>query len=362
MTENQRLGPPPIEPLSDAAWTRVERGVWSQLDGGAGARAATRPARRWWLVAAPLAAAAAVAVIVLGLRTRPVELETSRVVTEAAASSVSYGDSHIELDAHTALVMGHESAHPLVLLERGAARFTVAPRVQRPAFIVRAGDATVRVVGTQFRVARSEERISVSVERGLVNVEFRGSVVPVGAGQRWSSDAPTRTAAIAATAAATPPAVAASAGPKVEPAPEPEPEIEMPGSAEATPGGHAKPPAHRPKRPAGSADAHGDAGADVRIEPTPTVPAVAQDDRDRAEYDRLAALEPRSPEAALKGYMALGRGNSRWAAPALYAAARLAVDLHDPRAATFLAIYLQRFPGGANAADARKLLARLPTP
>ncbi|TMQ16743.1 MAG: FecR domain-containing protein [Deltaproteobacteria bacterium] len=147
MTEHQRLGPPPIEPLSDAAWARVERGVWSQLDAEAAGRTPaptlSPSPRRWWLVAAPVLAAAAVAVIVVATRSRPVEIETSRVVTDAASSSVSYGDSHIELDARTALVMSHEAAHPLVLLERGTARFTVAPRLQRPAFIVRAGDATV---------------------------------------------------------------------------------------------------------------------------------------------------------------------------------------------------------------------------
>ena len=353
MTEHQRLGPPPIEPLSDAAWARVERGVWSQLDatGAAGRSASPSPSsspwsRRWWLAAAPVLAAAAVAVIVVATRSRPVEIETSRVVTDVASSSVSYGDSHIELDAHTALVMSHEAAHPLVLLERGTARFTVAPRLQRPAFIVRAGDATVRVVGTQFRVARSEERIAVTVERGLVNVEFRGSVVPVGAGQRWSSDAPTRTAAIATTAA--PPA----AGPLASD----EPEIEMQDSAGDTgPPRHGKPAGHKPKHAAGSADVR----ADVRIEPEAGAAPEASSDPDRIEYDRLAALEPRSPDAALRGYMTLGRGTSRWAAPALYAAARLAVDLHDPRAETFLAIYLQRFPDGANAADARKLLTRL---
>ena len=32
MTDDQRLGPPQVEPLSDAAWSRVERGIWSQID------------------------------------------------------------------------------------------------------------------------------------------------------------------------------------------------------------------------------------------------------------------------------------------------------------------------------------------
>src|SRR4029079_13015264 len=97
----------------------------------------------------------------------------------------------------------HESEHPTVLLERGAAWFTVAPRQSRPAFIVRAGDATVHVVGTRFRVARSEERIAVVVDHGRVNVNFRGREVACGAGQRWSSDAPREI--IAATATAAPP-------------------------------------------------------------------------------------------------------------------------------------------------------------
>ena len=86
---------------------------------------------------------------------------------------------------------------------------------------------------------------------------------------------------------------------------------------------------------------------------------VALIDTDRAVYDRLAALEPRDPAAALAGYLALARGTSRWADPALFAAARLATDRHDRRAVTLLAIYLQRFPNGANAIDAKQLLTRL---
>lgn len=353
---HQNLGPPPVEPLSDAAWSRVERGVWLQLDAGAPAGSPPPPPRRWWLVATPLLAAAAVAAVVVATRGRPIDSvdEPSRVLSGTAPSSVSFGDSHIELDATTALVMGHEAQHPRVLLERGAAWFTVAPRLQRPAFIVRAGDATVRVVGTRFRVARSEERIAVDVERGLVNVEFRGSVVPVAAGQHWSSDVPGRIASLAPVASVT----TAPSGDAMPSADVPElPDTAAPGAAPPAP--DAKSPRHRPHHPAAS-------NAGVRTEATPAEPTpgvtLADEsdvDRDRAEYDRLAALEPRSPEAALAGYMALARGTSRWADPALFAAARLATDRHDRRAETLLGIYLQRFPSGANATDARQLLARL---
>ncbi|HEX3480001.1 MAG TPA: FecR domain-containing protein [Kofleriaceae bacterium] len=348
MTDDQRLGSPPIEPLSEAAWARVERGVWSALDAERPAGSPSPGPRRWWMVAAPLAAAAAIAVVLIAVRRPPAALdEPSRVVTGAAPSSVLFGDSHIELDAATALVMRHEAEHPTVTLERGAAWFTVAPRVSRPAFIVRAGDAMVRVVGTRFRVLRSEERIAVEVDHGLVDVNFRGSEVAIGAGQRWSSDVPRRIIP------------AAAAPPAVEPAP-PVPATAAPDVPAAPP--DAVPAPARPHRPAHpGSPAHPAAGsADARPEPEPGArPAAPPVDPDRAEYDRLAALEVTSPGDALDGYRKLARGTSRWAAPALFAAARLAVDRRDARAETLLGIYLQRFPTGANAADARQLLARL---
>ena len=61
----------------------------------------------------------------------------------------------------------------------------------------------------------------------------------------------------------------------------------------------------------------------------------------------------------MAGYLALSKGSSRWAQVALYAAGRLAADRDEPRATTFLEIYLRRFPHGKNADDARQLLARL---
>jgi hypothetical protein len=348
MTDDQRLGPPPVEPLSEAAWARVERGVWAQLDAERPAGSPPPGPRRWWLVAAPLAAAAAVAVLLIAVRRAPTALdEPARVVTGAAPSSVLFGDSHIELDAATALVMRHEADRPTVTLERGAAWFTVAPRLARPAFIVRAGDAMVRVVGTRFRVLRSEERIAVEVDHGLVDVNFRGREVAIGGGQRWSSDAPGRIIATAVPPPANepvPPAAPATAAP-------------APAAPAAPAPGPARP--HRPARPGSPAHpAAGSAGA--HPEPAPgTSSAAPQVDRDGAEYDRLAALEASSPAAALTGYLALARRTGRWADPALFAAARLAVDRRDARAETLLGIYLQRFPRGANAADARQLLARL---
>lgn len=315
---------PPVEPLSDLAWSRVERNVWSQLD-ETEHLPERRSSRRWWL-AAPLVAAAAVAAVVLFVHTpaRPGRDEgPTRVVSEASSSSVSLGDAHIALDPHSAIVMDSHAGAPNVLVEHGAAWFAVEPRGSRPPFVVLAGDTRVRVIGTRFRVARDAERVEVVVDHGIVEVGYHGEVVRVTNGQHWSSEAPSEVAS------AEPPA----------------PEIPAPVIPAPAPGG----PAPAPVVPVAPPVTH---------PVTPATPAAGVD-RDAAKYAELARLEASSPNTAMAGYLALSKGSGRWAQVALYAAGRLAADRGEPRATTFLEIYLRRFPHGANADDARQLLARL---
>lgn len=374
MTRDERLGTPPIESLSDTSWSRIERGVWAELDAQVPERPARR-ARRWWLAGGTLAAAAAIAAIVFGMRVNsgPLALvdEPSRVVSGTAPSAVLFGDVHITLDADTALVLNREASHPVVLIERGAAWFTVAPRAGRPEFIVRAGDASVRVVGTRFRVARLEELISVVVDHGVVDVQFRGAATAVGARQLWSSASPSHVTTIASAALPGPAPLSASPAHRTEnasalpPATVPAPvtvpapatptlgPVPTPAPARRTPQHPARP--HHPRPAAPLAAAPTDAPTTAI---TPAKPA-SHGDTDRVEYDRLAALEPVHPEAALNGYLALARGAGSWVEPALFAAARLAADRGDSRATKLLERYLLRWPSGANAADARRLLARL---
>ncbi|MGE0871561.1 MAG: FecR domain-containing protein [Kofleriaceae bacterium] len=343
----EHRGPPPVEPMSDVAWARVERGLWVRLDAEVAAPVATPP-RRWIWIVAPTMAAAAAAILVLLLRpssTALTDTEPSRVVAGAAPSSIMFGDAHITLDAHSAIVMNRETGAPVTLVERGAAWFTVAHREDRPPFIVRAGDTVVRVVGTKFRVARSEERIAVQVERGLVAVQFRGTEVMVSPNQSWSSERPLE---VQGGAVATPTPAPAPAEPAL---PEPAPVAPVPEPATPKPG-HTPRPARDVRRP--------------DVQPAPTPDPVDQtgsnnsvSDADRETYDRLIALESRDPGAALSGYLKLSRSSSRWGELALYAAGRLAADRKDSRAQAFLEIYLRRFPSGANASDARKLLDRL---
>jgi hypothetical protein len=303
MSDHDRLGAPPIEPMTNAAWSRVERNLFERLDQPA-PRSLPAPRSRWPWLAIPAFAVAAAALIVIVLAMRGSASETdvagnpsspivpSRVVAGDTPSMVSYGDAHLTVEAHAAIVMDREGSSPSVLVERGAVDFTVAPR-ERDSYVVRAGDVVVRVVGTQFRVARYEEHVTVAVERGIVDVVFRGDVHRLTAGQSWSSQENTALA-----------------------------------------------PDSNDKPARGSND-------------------KAEVDPEQEKFERMSALERRDPVQAMNGYLELAKGKSKWSANALFAAGRLAADRKEKSARTFLEIYLERFPHGANAEDARDLLTRL---
>jgi ferric-dicitrate binding protein FerR (iron transport regulator) len=192
MGNHESLGPPPVEPLSDIAWSRVERGLWSRMDGTQVTEPAARP-RRWIWIAAPALAAAMIAISVGTGGDRAPDEGSARLVSGAAPTTLSYGDVHVTLDADSAAVMDHQEG---VTLERGAAWFAVAPRGERPPFVVTAGDTVVRVVGTRFRVARFGEEATVQVEHGVVDVLFRGATARVRADEQWTSRQPMRVTAV----------------------------------------------------------------------------------------------------------------------------------------------------------------------
>jgi hypothetical protein len=174
-------------------------------------------------------------------------------------------------------------------------------------------------------------------------------VVTVGVNQRWSSTSPAELSRLAGRAL--PPATAA--------APPSEPTLDLPADLPAAPPASPHAPV-TPRRDARPTDVAAPEGKHDPVDTTGGTGAPhTGNDLERAEYERLAALEPTHPDAARDGYLALARGTSRWADLALFAAARLAVDRYDRNVETLLRIYLQRFPGGVNAADAKQLLAHL---
>jgi len=117
------------------------------------------------------------------------------------------------------------------------------------------------------------------------------------------------------------------------------------------------------------------AGASVLVGPGQSWPAHAALERTRLprprlaapdaqrEFERAAQLESSDPARSLAIYQRLSRGRGGWSANALYARARLLLDDGQSGAArTLLNRYLNKYPTGANAADARRLLESLAPP
>ncbi|MDB5422915.1 MAG: transcriptional regulator [Phenylobacterium sp.] len=126
-------------------------------------------ARRGWMVAGGLAAAAtiAVAVMPIGLLSAPPQTFTTakgehRTVTLADGTTV-------DLNAGTRMTVTMARHERRVSMPQGEAVFDVAADHARP-FLIAAGDRTVRVVGTRFDVRRRGGQLSVTVDRGVVEV------------------------------------------------------------------------------------------------------------------------------------------------------------------------------------------------
>ncbi len=330
---------PPVEMLSDIAWARVERELWTALDKEqaepAGAPAPVRagvtgaprtsprrgPRSRAWLTyavgGAVVAAAAAVLFLVWPRSSGRLHNDLpSRVATAAAPTTVSFGDAEITVAPESTLMLtGAPARGVAIVLERGSARFAVSPRQGRPPFVVHAGAVDVRVVGTEFTVARSGDAARVDVTHGEVEVVAHGRRAYVRAGETWDSSRDREAATRSSAAISNPGDVAAARTLSEEPVPAP-------------------------------------------VKPAPPPPAP-EPVNPRAAYEAAAALEPTDPGAALAAYRQLARGRGPWSANALYAAARLA-ETTDPALALSLAKqYQRRFPRGANVEDAAAMIARL---
>jgi hypothetical protein len=326
--------PPPIlhrkfevEPLGEARWTRVERAV---LDGAANAANAAGPPRslapradapppRWRLAAAMLVLAGAVATIAGGLAWRVVVPSvghegTTRVETAANGSRVEFGESTIDVGPTSAVRFAGDDARGVVVtLDRGRVECDVAPRRERPPFVVEAGGVDVRVIGTHFVVARTGDAVSVDVQRGEVEVTSGGARALVPAGSRW----PPSSTADGVDAPA-------PSGPPLSNEPARETGSHPTDSRAASPAGHA----------------------------TATSP--------REQYEAASRLEAAQPAAAIALYRELAHQGGAWGANALFAAGRLEADRGDhDDARRLLRDYLARYPGGPNANDARQLLDRL---
>ena len=332
MTHHDDVRIPPIETLSDIAWQRVERAVFAELDAAAPASATTqRPGwlRRAWVPATSVLAAAAAAAVVLAWPREhaPASGDATpvRIATGATATDLVLGEASITVATDSAVLVSCGAADGVtVILERGEVDCAVAPRHGRPPFVVLAGTVRVEVVGTRFTVTRDGDRARLAVSEGTVVVIADGARAEVHAGEAWP---PTASATADRAGAGTAAGAGTTAGASSA---DDDDEDPAPAIAAAAPQPHA-----------GRA-------------PTPDA---------KARYEQAAALEASDPAAALAGYRALARGRGPWAGVALFAAGRLSLDRGDLASArTLFERYLRRHPDGANAADARALLARLLAP
>ncbi len=127
------------------------------------------PARRWvWTGLATAAAAAAVVVAVLPQLTRPTFTDYATKRGEIREVALADG-SRLTLGGATALRVRLTRAERDVTLVDGEASFDVAHLENRP-FVVTAADREVRVLGTEFNILSHDDRLVVTVRRGLVSV------------------------------------------------------------------------------------------------------------------------------------------------------------------------------------------------
>jgi hypothetical protein len=377
MSKPKRYPKVEVEPLGEASWQRIERNVMQALEregrplrearelGEAlgPARPASRASLRFAYGFVLTGAAAAVLAMLSGRlleRPRPADA-LERVVTHESATHVAYGEATLDVAANSALVVsGDDERGVLVVLDRGQVTCEVAPRRGRPPFLVQAGDVRIRVIGTKFSVRRDGDAAAVVVDHGVVEISERGQVARVSAGEIWPRP--------------TPPAAPAPSMIKTarEP-PEPMAPPSAPQPVATVPSKHAL---HRPHLKHGKhttavrAPAAPAPRAPLPVEPEPPAPPVVPAPARPAppppavsaqeRYEAAARFEARDPEGALGIYRSLSTGSDNWAANALYAQGRLQADrgrLREARA--LLRSYLERFPAGHNADDARHLLNRL---
>ncbi|HEY1111599.1 MAG TPA: FecR domain-containing protein [Opitutaceae bacterium] len=145
-------------------------------------------ARAWWLPALSLAAAFVVAAVAWWNRAPVTATENARYATEIGEQrTVTLADgSTVRLNTHTAVVVRLTARERRVDLERGEAFFQVTQNPARP-FVVAAGRAEVRVVGTAFSVRLREADSVLTVTEGRVQFGVpgrSGSAVTLGVNQQ----------------------------------------------------------------------------------------------------------------------------------------------------------------------------------
>lgn len=139
---------------------------------------ARRPPRRTWLISGlGIAAALVVTVGIWPHLMGSGVTETYHATTAPMTVDLADG-SHVYLNRDTDLTIRLGRKQRSATLERGEAAFDVNHDPSRP-FAVKAGNRSVRVLGTAFNVIYHGDQFRVSVARGVVSVTAPGLSTPV---------------------------------------------------------------------------------------------------------------------------------------------------------------------------------------
>jgi transmembrane sensor len=235
MTPERKLAQYVEHPLTESDLRRQ----WSKIEG----RLEAPPRRHFAPVLALAALVGAVAIVaaftVVALRRPPTPSAWDGAVLDSSADEVSVAladGSRIDLEPVSRVIVRESTVRAVRLdLHKGSARFDV-PHVEGRTFDVLAGGVHIHVVGTRFSVgvasAASGQRVTVSVQQGVIEAESGGETTRVRAGETWStvpkaeaapaepSGAPVAAPAVdSATSAILPHDPAAAPGTPVTPAP-----------------------------------------------------------------------------------------------------------------------------------------------
>jgi hypothetical protein len=325
----KRLTEIEVEPLSDQRWSRIERSLMERVeaDSNDASKRTVEPRRRLggraWLVAAALVGVVgAVTVGIVSMPQRAAVEQPSRITTGTTPSHLALSGLTLDVEPESAVVVGAETPQGmLIVVDRGSIVCEVAPRPSDAPLIVQAGAARVRVVGTRFSVARLGESARVKVTHGVVEVSASGHSTRVRAGEEWPADG------------------TASAAPVSSP-----PEVEAQQNGADT---NLAPPERA-------------AASKVKSKSSPVVAAAPASPSPQQVFEQATVLERSDPTRASELYGTLESGAGSWAQNALYARGRLEASRGNrAEARLLLEQYLERFPNGTNAEDARAVLRRL---
>ncbi len=165
-------GPPAVEAILAAAPLALDAGRGS---GRGGPARTARPWKAWGLLAASVAA------VGLGIQlvgpNGPVPVAVHQAAQNGSLTVTLADGSFVRLAEGSILREWEAEAGREVSLE-GRAFFAVARDEARP-FVVRAGDAEVRVLGTRFQVETDGDEVETVVVEGLVRVSNREGSVEV---------------------------------------------------------------------------------------------------------------------------------------------------------------------------------------